>query len=48
MIFDQNGQTLTKHNRSYGAKEVALFWTKRAGFGPEAYLGIGSSWKDKL
>ncbi len=35
IIFDRNGQTLTKHNHSYVAKEFDLFWAKRAFSGPE-------------
>lgn len=41
MIFDQNGQIVTKHNRSYGANQFALFWTKRAAYRPKTYMASG-------
>ena len=41
MIFVQNGQTVTKRNYCYGAKQFDLFWAKRALYGPLVYFARG-------
>jgi len=33
MIFDQNTQSVTNRNRSYGAKRFGVFWVKMAVLG---------------
>lgn len=43
MIFDQKQQIVTRRNDVYVAKQLAGFWAKRAFFGTEFYLRLGSA-----